>query len=122
MKILVIEDDAAVRETLGMVLEAFDHKPVLISNGDDAIEYLSTEWPDAVLLDLTLESSTGEEVYHRIVEKFRRIPPTIILSAMPQGQKRQRYLPGTWYLAKPYSIEDLAEILQEAVESNRGAA
>ncbi len=122
MKVLVIEDDSAVRETLGMVLEAFQHLPVLASNGDEALVQLEADWPDVILLDLTLEGVTGEEVYQNIVNRFGRIPPTIVLTAVPQGQNRQRYMPGTWFLAKPYTIEDLAEVLDEAVASSRGAA
>lgn len=122
MKVLVIEDDSAVRETLGMVLEAFQHQPVLLENGKQAIEYLRKEWPDALLLDLTLEIETGEDVFRQIHQEFGRVPPTVILSAVQHGEVRAQHLPGTWFLAKPYTIEELAGILETAVSSARGAA
>lgn len=120
MKVLVVEDDQSVRETLGMVLEAFGHQPSLTADADEAIESLEREWPDAMLLDLTLGAMTGEDVYRRINSHFGRVPPVVILSAMPQGENRARELPGAWFLAKPYTIEELMEVLQ-TVSAQRAA-
>lgn len=122
MRVLVVEDDAAVRETLGMVLEAFEHEPILAENGQQAIECLRQSWPDALLLDLTLEGMTGEEVFNSIQNIFGKVPPTVVLSAVQHGEARARHIPGAWFLAKPYTIEELAEILDEAVAASRGAA
>ncbi|MCM2279444.1 MAG: response regulator [Oligoflexia bacterium] len=122
MRVLVVEDDSAVRETLGMVLEAFQHQPILVEDGEQALEYLRREWPDALLLDLTLEGMTGEQVFEQIRQRFGRVPPTVVLSAVQHGESRARHLPGTLFLAKPYTIEELADILDEAVASSRGAA
>ena len=122
MKVLVIEDDVAVRETLGMVLEAFGHSPVLVENGNQAVAKLGELWPDAVLLDLTLEESTGEQVYDQIRQAFGKVPPTIVISALQQGARRASTMPGVLYLPKPYAIEDLIQILEDAVQGKRGAA
>jgi len=122
MKVLVIEDDVAVRETLGMVLEAFHHEPALVENGEQALEYLKKHWPDALLLDLTLEETIGEQVYEQIRQEFGRLPPTIVLSAVQHGEVRAQRMDGVLYLAKPYTIEDLADILEEAVKKIPGAA
>lgn len=123
MRVLVVEDDSAVRETLGMVLEAFQHQPILVKNGNEAIDYLKTNWPDALLLDLTLEGgATGEEVFQQIQTVFGRVPPTIVLSAVQHAETRAQKLPGALFLAKPYTIEELADILEEAAGLSRGAA
>lgn len=122
MRVLVVEDDSAVRETLGMVLDAFQHEAILVESDEKAIEYLRREWPDALLLDLTLENTTGEEVYEQILLSFGKVPPTVVLSAVQHGERRASQLPGAYFLAKPYTIEELAEILDEAVTAARGAA
>lgn len=122
MKVLVIEDDVAVRETLGMVLEAFHHEPALVENGEQALEHLKKNWPDALLLDLTLEETTGEQVYEQIRKVFGRIPPTVVLSAVQHGEARAQQMTGVLYLAKPYTIEDLVDILDEVVKKIPGAA
>ena len=122
MRVLVIEDDSSVRETLGMVLEAYQHQPDLAESGEQAVSFLKSTWPDVMLLDLTLQGVTGEEVYEQIHNEFGRVPPTVVLSAAQQGESRARHLPGTYFLAKPYTIEQLEDILSEAANSARGAA
>lgn len=123
MRILVIEDDASVRETLGMVLEAYNHNAMLVDTGEKAVDFLSREWPDVMLLDLTLEGMTGEEVYHEIQNHFGKVPPTVVISAAQQGASRARHnMPGTFFLAKPYTIEQLDQILFQAAGSAQGAA
>ncbi len=121
MKVLVVEDDFSVRETLGMVLEAYHHEPLLVRDGEEALKKLGETWPDVMLLDLSLPGMSGEEVYAKIQSQFDKAPPTVILSAVHEGADRARFMPGTWFLAKPYTIEQLADILFEAGTS-RGAA
>lgn len=121
MRVLVVEDDKSVRETLGMVLDAYQHRADLLESGEQALTYLEKQWPDVMLLDLTLQGMTGEEVYDQIQEKFGRVPPTVVLSAAQQGASRASSLEGALYLAKPYTIEQLIEILEQA-HQNRGAA
>jgi CheY-like chemotaxis protein len=75
-----------------------------------------------MLLDLTLQGMTGEEVYEKIRSEFGKVPPTVVLSAAQQGESRAKHLPGTFFLAKPYTIEQLEDILGEAASSARGAA
>lgn len=119
MKVLVVEDDPSVRETLGMVLEAYSYQADLVHDGEQALEYLKESWPDVILLDLTLPGMNGEEVYEQINARFGKVPPTVVLSAAQQGEKRARHLPGTWFLAKPYTIEQLAEIVYQAAASQK---
>ena len=119
MRVLVVEDDRAVRETLGLVLESYQHEVELVDGGPAALEALSKVWPDVLLLDLTLEGTTGEEIYREIVARFGSAPPTVVLSAVQHGQSRVQHMPGARFLAKPYTLDQLVAILQEAVTSQR---
>ena len=121
MRVLVVEDDPSILETLGMVLEAYNHEADLIDRGELVVDYLKTTWPDVMLLDLTLQGMSGEEVYAKILSVYGRVPPTVVLSAAQQGESRARHLPGAWFLGKPYTIEELAEMIETAAAS-RGAA
>jgi DNA-binding response OmpR family regulator len=121
MRILVVEDDTSVRETLGLVLEACEYEADLVENGDQALDYLASVWPDVMLLDLTLAGMTGEEVFERIQRRFGRVPPTVVLSAAQEGESRTRLMRGATFLAKPYTIEQLTEVVEQAAAA-RGAA
>ncbi len=115
MKVLVVEDDGSVRETLGMVLESFRHEPVLLPDGEALVERLALEWPDVLLLDLSLPGISGEEVFTRVLTRFGKVPPTVVLSAAQEGESRTSRMPGALFLAKPYTLEQLDAILREAV-------
>ncbi|MDR3608363.1 MAG: response regulator [Oligoflexia bacterium] len=117
LSVLVVEDDASVRETLGMVLEAYHYRPVLVESGQKALEYLAFQWPDVMLLDLTLKEMSGEQVYRQIEGRFGRVPPTVVLSAVQHGEVRASHLHGAWFLAKPYTIEELVDVIQQASRS-----
>jgi DNA-binding response OmpR family regulator len=114
MKVLVVEDDASIRETLGMVLEACGFSADLVEDGELALEYLGRNWPDVMLLDLTLPGITGEEVFREIGKRFNRVPPTVVISAAQEGLARAAALQGAYYLAKPYTIEQLDELIRAA--------
>jgi DNA-binding response OmpR family regulator len=114
MRILVVEDDRSIRETLGMVLETYQFQPQLVESGEGALRSLETAWPDAILLDLTLEDMNGEEFYSRMLTRFGHAPPTVVLSAVPRGEERVRHMPGARFLAKPYTLDQLINALRNA--------
>jgi len=121
MRVLVIEDDRSVRETLGIVLESYGFQADLLEGGESALKLLETSWPDVLLLDLTLEGMSGEEVYQEIQKRFGSVPPTVVLSAVTHGETRIRQMLGARYLAKPYTLEQLIQVLKE-VSSGKSAA
>ncbi len=115
MRILVVEDDAMVRETLGMVLESLEYQVDLAETLEEALEFLKHSWPDALLLDLCLGSMPGERVHSEIFRAFGKVPPTLVLSASHQLERRAKSLVGAHFLAKPYSLEDLTRSIEAVV-------
>ena len=59
LQILVVEDDAPVRNLITTTLKAHDYKHIIAENGDEAIRQASTCNPDIVLLDLGLPDMDG---------------------------------------------------------------
>lgn len=121
MKILVVEDDRSVRETVGMVLDCYNYEVQLVDGGGTALRHLETSWPDVMLLDLSLTDMAGEELYHRIQERFGKVPPTVVLSAAQNGAERIARMPGARFLAKPYTLDQLNEVLEAVGTGNRAA-
>ncbi len=121
MSILVVEDDASIRETLGMVLEAYNYEAVLLDAGEKVIAHLRKDWPDLMLLDLNLQDTSGEEVYANIMAEFGKVPPTVVLSAVQSGALSIRKMSGAVFMSKPYGIEQLLDVIEKNI-STRGAA
>ena len=122
MKILVVEDDRSVRETLGIVLECYNYSVDLVDGGEAALSYLEKDWPDAMLLDLSLIGMSGEEVFEQIRARFGNIPPTVVLSAVQHGEQRIRNMPGARFLAKPYTLDQLMAVIEQVTHKKSPAA
>jgi len=65
-RVLVVDDDTALAEMVGIVLKSEGFESVLVDNGDDALEAFRSSRPDLVLLDLMLPGKDGIEVCRQI--------------------------------------------------------
>src|SRR6202042_1449018 len=65
-RVLVVDDDAALAEMLGIVLRGEGFEPTFVSDGDKAVEVFRDSRPDLVLLDLMLPGSDGIDVCRQI--------------------------------------------------------
>ena len=65
-KILVVDDDDALREMVGLVLSSNGYQPLFASDGLSAVEIFKQNAPDLVLLDIMLPGQSGIEVCNQI--------------------------------------------------------
>ena len=65
-RVLVVDDDAALAEMLGIVLRGEGFEPTFVADGDKAMEVFRDARPDLVLLDLMLPGSDGIDVCRQI--------------------------------------------------------
>jgi DNA-binding response OmpR family regulator len=78
-RVLLIEDDPAVRRGVTLGLRRRGHETEAVGTGEDGLEALAASPPDLVLLDLMLPGMSGLEVCRRIRETSQ--VPVVILSA-----------------------------------------
>ncbi len=107
LQILVVEDDAPVRNLITTTLKAHEYKHIVAVNGDEAIRQASTCNPDIVLLDLGLPDMDGVEVIRRI--RTWSNMPIIVISARSEDNDKIEALDNGAddYLTKPFSVEEL---------------
>ena len=105
--ILVVEDDAPVRNLITTTLKAHDYKFITAQNGNNAIMEASSHNPDIVLLDLGLPDIDGVEVIERI--RTWSDMPIIVISARSEDSDKIEALDNGAddYLTKPFSVEEL---------------
>ncbi|MBQ9742243.1 MAG: response regulator transcription factor [Ruminococcus sp.] len=107
LQILVVEDDAPVRNLITTTLKAHDYKYITAENGDEAIRQASTCNPDIVLLDLGLPDMDGVEVIKKI-RTWSNIPIIVISARSEDSDKIEALDNGADdYLTKPFSVEEL---------------
>jgi DNA-binding response OmpR family regulator len=106
-KILVVEDEAGLRQGLEINLRMENYETVLAADGEEAIRMFHAESPDLVLLDLMLPKKSGFEVLDHI-RKFSKIP-VILLTARGQETDKVRGLRGGAddYITKPFGLQEL---------------
>ncbi len=78
-RVLVVDDDEAVRSSLKMIFEYDGYEVLLAANGPVGLKMAEQEAPDLVLLDIKMPQMDGLEVLRRLRERDAS-PPVVILS------------------------------------------
>jgi CheY-like chemotaxis protein len=107
MRILVVEDQDAIRRMIEALVQARGHQVTAVASGTKAIDVMSTDPPDLVLLDLMLPGQyDGFEVCKRLrADPVTRKVPVVIISAMDDDSARARAKEAgaTAFYTKPFS-------------------
>jgi two-component system, chemotaxis family, chemotaxis protein CheY len=113
MKVLVVDDDDAIRDTLRLVLESEGCEVSVARNGREALELLLGRVghePDLVLLDLMMPVLDGWQFLEELRRSPRAMPRIVIMSAGHGGSRHAEEL-SCEYLAKPIALEALLDAL-----------
>jgi len=108
MRILLVEDDIPLAETLKTALAESAHSIDHLDNGLSAYNLLKTESYDAVILDLSLPDMDGVEILKKTRDAGNHVP-IIILTARREVQSRVLTLNhgADDYLIKPFDMSEL---------------
>jgi two-component system response regulator MprA len=109
MKILVVDDERAVRDSLRRALELQGYEVALASDGAEALAQLETNGqPDAVLLDVLMPGIDGLEVCRRIRRSGSEIPVLMLTARDAVGDRVAGLDAGADdYVVKPFALEEL---------------
>ena len=105
--VLVVEDDAPVRNLISTTLKTRGYEYLIAKNGESAIMEASSHNPDVVLLDLGLPDIDGVDVIKKI--RTWSEMPIIVISARAEDKDKIDALDAGAddYLTKPFSVEEL---------------
>lgn len=108
--ILVVDDESKFRRFVKEALELRGYEVLTAASGPDALEKLTTEHPDLILLDVMMPVMDGYQVYHLLKENHQtKDIPVLIVTA--KGERTDRLLgmeSFTYnYLSKPFQLDDL---------------
>ena len=111
MKILVVDDERAVRESLRRALELEGYEIELAADGHEALQRLEANGegqPDAVILDVLMPVVDGLEVCRRLRRSGNRVP-VLMLTARDEIENRVAGLDAGAddYVTKPFALEEL---------------
>jgi CheY-like chemotaxis protein len=113
--VLIVEDDADLREMMAQLLTLEGYRAETASNGREALKYLHDgPAPDLILLDLMMPVMDGWEFRKRQRDDpaLARVP-VVVLTALDQAQARAEDLNGVDFLKKPLDFDRLLDLVRQ---------
>ncbi len=105
--ILIVEDDAPIRNLISVTLEAHEYRHIAAANAGSAIMEAASHNPDIVLLDLGLPDMNGVDVIRKI-RSWSNMPIIVISARSDDADKIEALDAGADdYLTKPFSVDEL---------------
>jgi DNA-binding NtrC family response regulator len=119
-KILVIDDESTLRESLQIALTASGYGIKTARTGEEGLELFLQETPDLVLLDHWLPGINGDLVLQKIKEANPEIP-VIIMTAQGSVELAVRSMKMGAFdlLVKPFELDQLEALIQKGLERSR---
>jgi two-component system phosphate regulon response regulator PhoB len=114
-KILIVDDESAIRDMLRVALEMADYQCLEASNAQDAHALIIDEKPDLVLLDWMMPGTSGIELARRLKrDEVTADIPIIILTAKGEEDNKIQGLEvgADDYITKPFSPRELVARLK----------
>jgi two-component system, OmpR family, response regulator MprA len=124
VKILVVDDERAVRESLRRALELEGYEIDLAENGEEALRRIQSQpEPDAVILDVLMPGVDGLEVCRRLRGTGSRLP-VLMLTARVEVENRVAGLDAGAddYVTKPFALDELKARLRALLRRTTNGA
>ncbi len=119
-KILIIDDDKSIRDTLKIFLSEINFKILFAEDGEEGLEIFEKEHPTLIICDIKLPKLNGLEVLEKVNSSDSSIP-VIIMTAYGDGKSTIKAIQlGAYdYLEKPLDVDRLIVIVNRALEGKK---
>lgn len=122
-KILVVDDDPAVRKSVDQVLSGKGHAVITASSGEDALWELDNGQFDAVFTGIVLRGMSGLEMAEEIRARQTGLPVVIVTGHGSEAAKKRAAAAGvTEFLEKTLPADELAAAAERVLKAARPAA
>ena len=119
-KILIIEDDQEISQTLQKVLSAVGYTIFAANNGEDGKKLIVSEEPDLILTDMMMPRMGGFPVLEFLQELDA--PPKVIMMTANEGGRHKAYaemLGVCDYLRKPFAMDIMLNAVSQALAASK---
>jgi two-component system response regulator MprA len=108
MRVLIVDDDRALRDALRRALVLVGYETILVENGEAALDEVAMSEPDAVVLDIGLPDVDGLEVCRRLRGSGKRVPVLMLTARDAVADRIDGLDAGADdYLVKPFDVGEL---------------
>ena len=119
VKILIVDDDAAIRGTLYDLLSE-KYECHTASTAEQALQYLEVEQYGAVLTDIAMSGVDGLQLLKQV--QLRDLETPVVLISGKGGEEDGEHLIALGafaYITKPFKLEEIEEIVEQAVKTKQ---
>jgi CheY-like chemotaxis protein len=117
-KILVVDDEPAIRELIVAVLEDEGYDAISAGSGSRALELMPAERPDLVLMDIMMPEMDGREALRRMRDRPDLATiPVVMMSAAFTPNRIGQHVSG--FLPKPFDLDHLLATVAQILDSRR---
>jgi two-component system response regulator MprA len=121
MRVLIVEDEAAVRDALSRALESEGYELDLAEDGVQALALAAHSMPDVLILDVMLPGIDGLEVARRLRAQHNQVPILMLTARGAVGDRVAGLDAGADdYLLKPFALAELLARLRALVRRTSG--
>ena len=124
VKVLVVDDEPNIVQTLKDRLEMNDYLVFTAGNGAEGLQLAQEQIPDVILLDVIMPVMDGHEMLEKLRQQEWSKPVSVImLTARSQAQDiaRARACGIEDYIIKPFDLSELLEKIESIIERRRAA-
>ncbi|MEH2208059.1 MAG: response regulator [Nostoc sp.] len=126
-KILIIDDEKALRQAMAQILKDEGHDVIEAGDGEQGLKIIqqdATSRPDLVFLDLKMLKTQGSAVLKALGSKTLFELPVIVMTAYGTSRTaiEAMQLGAYDYLTKPFDLEDLVNLAQKALAHSQASA
>jgi DNA-binding NtrC family response regulator len=118
--ILVVDDEPHVSEMLEEYFAELGYSVNVATTGDEALRLTAVKRPDAVILDMRLPDTTGEQLLAKLLTLDASLPIVMLSGYIEADMARRAIAAGALqYLQKPFDFDLLRRTIVEAIETGR---
>lgn len=119
-KILIVDDEMIMRDSLTAWLEEDDFNPITAESGMQALEILDKDKPEVILLDIKMPRMDGITLLKKLKEKYEDIPVVIITAYATIENAVESMKEGAYdYVMKPFPPEKISYLLKRIIEHQK---
>lgn len=116
-RVLLVEDDKAVREGIAELLEMIGYEAIAVASGEEAIAIALDPPPDVLLSDVTLPGIAGSVLGERLRERWPSLKVVLMSGYLEEKSRADAIDRGWHFLQKPFEVTDLATHLGAAMNA-----
>jgi two-component system, chemotaxis family, chemotaxis protein CheY len=117
--ILVVDDDEGIRSFVEMALDGEGYRVSTATNGAAALELVSQQAPDLILLDMRMPVMDGWAFTRAYRSRPGPHAPIVVITAARDAGERAAQVNADDYLGKPFDLDELLNLVERYVGRNR---